>query len=272
MKLLMKLRNSLTPISISAKVQSSWIFRLLYTSKEFTVYCCKCGTKIESSDIFCLNCGTKVHPPTPIVTTPSINLQQYSIEKNDQKSEASRDQSKSFFGGVYHPWRRLFARTVDIQTFGILNLMLFSMLIGFCLPPGLLGLYLKMLENPIAGVISLYLLWLPVEAVSLSLLGTTPAKWVFGIRVLKPTGEKISFSAALKRGVLVWTLGEGLGIILAISIAQYVSYRRLTKTGTTYWDATVGSVVTHKKWGVFRTIASVALVFVAALIFGVMQS
>lgn len=236
------------------------------------MYCSKCGTKCDPDAFFCLNCGAKIGSQAPTVSGNSIRPQRYNIEKTDQTSNAIVDQSKTFFGGEYHPWRRLFARTVDIQILGLLNMTLFSMLIGVFSPPRVLGSYLKMLENPIVGAIVVYLLWLPVEALSLSLLGTTPAKWVFGIRVLKPTGEKLSYSASLKRSALVWVIGEGLGIFLAMSIAQYISYRRLTQTGTTYWDANVGSVVTHKKWGVCRTIASIALVLVAAFIFGVMNA
>jgi hypothetical protein len=35
-----------------------------------------------------------------------------------QQSTSPVDQSKSFLGGQHHPWRRLFARTVDICTAG----------------------------------------------------------------------------------------------------------------------------------------------------------
>lgn len=35
-----------------------------------------------------------------------------------QQSTSPVDQSKTFLGGQHHPWRRLFARTVDICTAG----------------------------------------------------------------------------------------------------------------------------------------------------------
>ena len=44
-----------------------------------------------------------------------------------------------------------------------------------------------------------------------------------------------------------------------------------TKTGTTSWDEAVNSVVTHKKWGFFRTVSCVTIVFVVGVIIGILN-
>ncbi len=92
------------------------------------------------------------------------------------------DQSKAFLGGQHHPWRRMFARTVDICTAGLMLFILLIFAFSAAMPEQAAG-FAKVVENPIVAGIVLYLIWLPAEAVLLSLFGTTPAKWLFGIKV-----------------------------------------------------------------------------------------
>ncbi len=177
-----------------------------------------------------------------------------------QESNSSVDQSKSFLGGQHHPWRRLFARTVDTCTVGFLLFFLLVFAIGATMPTQAAG-FAKAIENPIIAGVVLYLIWLPAETVFLSLFGTTPAKWLFGIRVAHPGGDLLSFSEALNRSFLVFVQGVGLGIPFVALLTQLFAYRRLAKTGTTLWDTSASAVVLHKKWGVFRAIVCTTAVF-----------
>jgi fumarate reductase subunit C len=102
-----------------------------------------------------------------------------------QQSTSPVDQSKTFLGGQHHPWRRLFARTVDICTAGFVLFLLLIFAFGATMPEQAAG-FAKAIENPIIASVVLYLIWLPAEALLLSLFGTTPAKWLFGIRVAHP--------------------------------------------------------------------------------------
>ncbi len=126
--------------------------------------------------------------------------------------------------------------------------------------------FVKAIKKPITAGIILYLLWIPIEAAFLAAACTTPGKWIFGIRVVRRTGDKLSFPDALKRVFFVWIEGEGFGIPLVTIFTRFFAYRRLTLTGTTFWDTSVDSVVTHKKWGVIRTIASVLVVLLIFMI------
>lgn len=177
-----------------------------------------------------------------------------------QESNSSVDQSKSFLGGQHHPWRRLFARTVNTCTVGFLLFFLLVFAIGATMPTQAAG-FAKAIENPIIAGVVLYLIWLPAETVFLSLFGTTPAKWLFGIRVAHPGGDLLSFSEALNRSFLVFVQGVGLGIPFVALFTQLFAYRRLAKTGTTLWDTSASAVVLHKKWGVFRAIVCTTAVF-----------
>jgi hypothetical protein len=104
------------------------------------------------------------------------------------------------------------------------------------------------------------------------LFGTTPAKWLFGIRVAHADGNVLSFSESLNRSFLVFVQGVGLGIPFVALFTQLFAYRRLTKTGTTLWDTSSSAVVLHKKWGVFRALACTAAVFVVLILISALNA
>ena len=183
-----------------------------------------------------------------------------------EQSTTDVDQSKHFPGGRHHPWRRLFARMVDICTAGTVLFLLLIFAFSATMPVQAAG-FAKAVENPIVAYIMLYLVWLLAEALLLSLFGTTPAKWLFGIRVEHPGGNLLSFSEALNRSFMVFVQGLGFGIPLVSLFTQFFAYRRLTKTGTTLWDTSVDAVVLHKKWGVVRALVCAGAVFGMLLLF-----
>jgi len=187
------------------------------------------------------------------------------------KPAAPVDQSKKFLGGQHHPWRRLFARTVDICTAGLVLFMLLIFAFSATMPEQAAG-FAKAIENPIIASVVLYLIWLPAEALLLSLFGTTPAKWLFGIRVAHPGGNLLSFAAALNRSFLVFVQGVGFGIPFVALFTQLFAYRRLTKTGTTLWDTSTTAVVIHKKWGMFRALACTAAVFFVLILMSALNA
>jgi len=188
-----------------------------------------------------------------------------------QQSTLPIDQSKTFLGGQYHPWRRLFARTVDLCTAGFVLVFLLIFAFGVAMHEQAAD-FAKAIENPIIAGVVLYLVWLLAEALLLSLFGTTPAKWLFGIRVAHPGGDLLSFSEALKRSFLVFVQGVGFGIPFVALFTQLFAYRRLTKTGTTLWDTSANAVVLHKKWGVFRALVCSAAVFVVLILMSALNA
>jgi len=201
--------------------------------------------------------GHGTNEPSPLAETP--------------KQDAPLDQSKSFLGGQHHPWRRFFARTVDASTIGLLLIFLLALLIGALLPAETEA-FASMIENPIVAGFLLYLAFIPTEAALLSLFDTTPAKWLFGIRIIHPNGGSLSFSEALNRSFRVWFQGVGLGIPFVAIFTQLFAYRRLAKTGTTLWDTSTNVIVTHRKWGALRAIICVSVVFAVIVLIGILNS
>ena len=188
-----------------------------------------------------------------------------------RKSNAPVDQSKTFLGGQHYPWRRLFARTVDICTAGFALFLLLIFAFSATMPEQAAG-FAKAIENPIIASVVLYLIWLPAEALLLSLFGTTPAKWLFGIQVAHPGGNLLSFAAALNRSFLVFVQGVGFGIPFVALFTQLFAYRWLTKTGSTLWDTSTSAVVRHKNWGVFRALACTAAVFAVLILISALNA
>ena len=187
------------------------------------------------------------------------------VENDKQSASVAddwQDQSKTFPGGDTHPWRRFFARVVDYSTLGLLLFVLFCFVFYAAIPEQAAG-FEKVLQNQIAVAIILCLLWMPVEAFFLSAFGATPAKWLFGIRVAHPDGTLLSFSEAFERSLRVFVQGLGFSISFIALFTQLFAYRRLTKTGTTRWDAAANAVVSHKEWGVFRALVCTVSVFFA---------
>jgi len=182
---------------------------------------------------------------------------------NEEDIRISMDQDEALINGNYHPWRRFFARTVDLFYGSFLIYFLILFMIDYYYPDNIEGLVRKngseiiqILGNPISLVILLYLLWIPFEALLLSMTGMTPAKWLFGIRVIRKTGENLSYASALERAFLVFIQGDGIGIPFITLFTRVFSYQRLTKTGTTLWDKAVGAVVLHTEWIEMRVLVS----------------
>lgn len=244
------------------------------------MYCGQCGAEIKTSARFCHNCGAEVENQVREKNTDtekaakirsSGSIGYFRSSTPSVVDEAiTTNQGKTSVAGKHYPWRRFFARTVDIFTLGMLSFLLVSFLIGYFFPHNI-DSFIKAMENPITlGIIS-YLFWLPIEAGFLSALATTPAKWVFGISILSKKGVKLSYASALQRAFQVWIQGEAFGIPLIILFTRIFAYKRLNRTGTTLWDTSVGSVVTHKKWGVLRASASVFIVLITLVVMAVLN-
>ncbi len=178
-----------------------------------------------------------------IPSEDSSDLQSMQLNESPMLSEV--DDSRTFFGGSKHPWRRLFAKQVDL-----------FVLCG--VPAILLGLG-KVFSVPIIAGFFMLGFWLPAEALLLSIVGTTPGRWLLGITVRTSEDQKLSLGKSCKRAILVATQGMAFLIPYVAIIPIYFAYKRLTKTGTTLWDSSVGSVVTHAEWRAARVFLVVAL-------------
>lgn len=244
------------------------------------MFCGKCGTEFKSGDKYCQNCGAElknessqnsIAADNQVDAQNSIGILPSDTVPTDDIPSPNSIRGEIFWDRIPHPWRRYFARTFDLLTAGLLVFLVTSFLIGYLFPSIANG-YVKFVSNDIIASIVVYLLWLPTEAAFISLTGTTPGKWIFGIRVVNISGKFLSYSAAIERAALVWFKGNGLGIPLISMVAQAMAYDTLKKSGTTSWDNAIGSVVQHKPWSTGRAIFCTLAVILILAILGTLNS
>ena len=125
--------------------------------------------------------------------------------------------------------------------------------------------FIDWLDNPIktaaaeiAVVFVLAALW---EPLFLSNTGTTPGKWIMGVRIRRPDGSNISLFTAVRRFFWVYIAGLGLGIPLVSLICMLVARATLVSEGALSWDTNLGIEVTHAKRHPLVWLAAFILVF-----------
>lgn len=212
------------------------------------------------------------------LSPPPINISESTIpsasnseitdidDTQDQNNEKPKVENKWEIESINnnYPWRRFFARTVDLLTSGLLVFMVFSFFFGMTFPDSV-DSYIKFIENPIGAGVALYLLWIPTEALFLFILGTTPAKWLFGIHIKGGDGENLSFFQSLSRAFQVYISGEGLAIPIITLFSRISCYRSLRANGKMSWDSSVGSNIYYENLNTIKIIISV-IVTISAFI------
>ncbi len=124
-----------------------------------------------------------------------------------------------------HPWRRLFARELDM---GLYTLPWWVAMIWLGLTNWAFWL---------SSAVALLLLPLLLESLLLCTWGTTPGKWLMGLHLRKHyVGEisKPTFRDAFSRTLYVYTVGCGLGLLTGI--CYIFAYLRANRGDDQPWD------------------------------------
>ena len=130
------------------------------------------------------------------------------------------------------PWIRFFARSLDFSLLTILvnGFFLFFLRINV----GRDSLLIDFLTT----LAFLFLLFC-FEPLLLHLWGTTPGKWIFGLRITTPKGEKICYNRAFFRTWNMLFYGLGLCIPILKLFRCYKSYQALNSGKTLPWDENI---------------------------------
>jgi hypothetical protein len=150
------------------------------------------------------------------------------------------------------PWIRYFARLTD--------LMFLSFALGFILAlvaPNAI----EQTPDAVFGFVVIILM-IPVEAVLLLTMGTTPGKALFRIIVKPDNQQPITTDLALKRAFLAAMGGLAFGIPILSLITLIRSHSYLTANGKTKYDQELGISVYHGPISTGRVVA-IVLVLVA---------
>ena len=105
--------------------------------------------------------------------------------------------------------------------------------------------------------------WLPIEAALIRHHGTTPGKWLLGIRVQNDDGSNLNGRQATTRTMRVLIAGIGLGWGIISPICQGVSYWITRRIGRSLWDHLGGHRVDFTPIRATRYLAVVGIIYIA---------
>lgn len=162
-----------------------------------------------------------------------------------------------------HPWRRYFARGIDLALVGLPVSFVQYVLLHRNYTT------VSRWEDIVCALIGWGLLVL-LEPLLLARFGKTAGKWCMGITVTRPDGGRLSYGEALERTAAVWLYGAGLGISIVELVCNYRSYRRYMNGEELAWES--GSIERFDGRGTGRMVllyaASTALSLALTLAMG----
>lgn len=130
---------------------------------------------------------------------------------------------------AFYPWRRYFARTLDLGIYGLL----WQLILVFGLRSNIASK--NLFESLFDSFVTIAIM-LALEPLWLWLLGTTPGKAIFGLQLTDLRGRRLSYGAGLRR---TWgVVGAGMGYNLPIYslVRLWKSYRRCSDNRALPWD------------------------------------
>ena len=174
---------------------------------------------------------------------------------------AELERAKSGRTSEPRPWHRLAARMFDYSIWGLMLALLLSQLRAL----GVIGDGLAYwLMHPLLAPIVVTATWMPIEALLITAVGTTPGKWLFGIYLqfsISDAYARRNTSAQLMRGMKralrVWIEGVACGFPLLAPVLVAVTYEKLAENQETDWDFAEDCLVTHGPAGVVNTVTGV---------------
>lgn len=142
---------------------------------------------------------------------------------------------------VFHPWRRYFARLLDISIYNIL----WSAFLAFAFHVNLTSR--SNLEN-FFDVFIAFAIMLFLEPLWLHLFGTTLGKAIFGLRIETPNGNLLSYSDGLERTWGVIGVGMGYNIPIYTLVRLWKSYNLCIENENQPWDESISYTIKDTKW------------------------
>jgi hypothetical protein len=171
------------------------------------------------------------------------------------------------------PWNRLAARLFDYAIWGLILALLFSELELFGVMPEGVGYWLG---HPLIAPMIIAATWVPVEALLIVALATTPGKWLFGCYIQFSISDayaerstKAQLSRSLRRAFRVWWQGMGCGVPVLSPVLVAIAYEKLIENEETAWDFAQDCLVTHGPPGVLNVVTGVCGLAAMLWLYGV---
>lgn len=129
---------------------------------------------------------------------------------------------------VRHPWRRYLARLLDHSLCVLLLNAALVLTLRFTFKEGFL---ITLIQNYLAWGVQFLL-----EPLLLSTWGTTPGKWIFGLKIRNADGGKLTFREAAARLSALFWYGEGWCLPGYQLYRNYKSFRACDDGEVLPWD------------------------------------
>lgn len=145
-----------------------------------------------------------------------------------------------------HLWRRFGARWFDYLAY-------LAILFWWAVAA---DIDLRGLQGSLLFPFVMILPWIFLESASLHFWGTTPGKWLTGLKVCGPQSQKLSAGASLLRTVRVMILGMGFAQPILREVCHLAALWFAVKKKVVLWDTPVGNRLerireTPTKWVAF---------------------
>lgn len=155
------------------------------------------------------------------------------------------DFDASLVAGEPHPWRRWFARIVDMT----LTAFVLGIVVGILAPSS------TIFNSSLGTSVLVLLVWMVAEPFVLTHFENTPGKALLNIRLRTTDGRSLKLDQAFQRSARVWFFGMGAGLPIVSLFTLANSYNKLNKEGITRWDKVGNFSVTHGPIGMGRVVA-----------------
>jgi len=127
------------------------------------------------------------------------------------------------------PWRRYFARNMDMLFYFVIWNVFLAFVLGVNI--GVRGEDERLWDD--IAVLSIMLFG---EPALLAVFGTTPGKWILGLRITDNTGKRLTYGEGLARTWKVLWRGMGLGIPIWSLFRLWKSYKGCMEEETLEWE------------------------------------
>lgn len=186
---------------------------------------------------------------------------------------AELERAKSGRTSEPRPWQRLAARIFDYAIWGLVLALLLSELSALGVVHPEVAFWLG---HPLLAPVLITGSWVPIEALLIASIGTTPGKWLFGVFLQFSISDayarrdtRAQLDRALRRSFRVWWEGVGCGFPLLAPVLIAVAYEKLAQNQETDWDFAQDVLVTHGPPGVLNTVTGVCGLAAMLWLYGV---
>jgi len=132
------------------------------------------------------------------------------------------------------------------------------------------------LGHPFIAPILITASWVPVEALLVAGLGTTPGKWLFGVYLQFSISDAYASRDAraqivrgLRRALRVWWSGIGCGVLPISAVLIAIAYEKVAHDQETDWDFAEDCLVTHGPSGTLNMATGVLGLVAMLWLYGV---